>query len=62
MGSATLYNGCSSSGEQQPVENRQGPDPINPVNTPSSQIENPVNQGTYKSHYLMFMLGMSTWF
>ncbi|HET7504864.1 MAG TPA: outer membrane protein transport protein [Kofleriaceae bacterium] len=41
---------------------RQGPDPINPLLPASAQAESPVNQGDYKSHYLMFMLGVSTWF
>lgn len=54
--------GCGPGGELQPVEDRQGPDPIYPVNRPDMQVESPVNQGTFKSHYLMFMLGMSTWF
>jgi len=26
------------------------------------QVESPVNQGDYKAHYLLFMLGVSTWF
>jgi long-subunit fatty acid transport protein len=41
---------------------RQGPDPINPILDPANQAESPVNQGDYKSHYLLFMLGISTWF
>jgi long-subunit fatty acid transport protein len=41
---------------------RQGPDPVNPILDPQHQAENPVNQGDYKSHYLLFMLGASTWF
>jgi long-chain fatty acid transport protein len=59
---APPYQGCSSSGEQQPVADRQGPDPINPIVNSENQLENPVNQGTYKSHYLLIMFGMSTWF
>jgi long-subunit fatty acid transport protein len=54
--------GCGPGGGLQPVDERQGPDPINPIVVPEQQAENPVNQGTYKSHYLMLMLGMSTWF
>jgi long-subunit fatty acid transport protein len=53
--------GCGSAG-MQPVADREGPDPIYPVNFPDNQVENPVNQGTFKSHYLLFMAGMSTWF
>jgi long-subunit fatty acid transport protein len=45
-----------------PVEDRGGPDPQNPLVVPDSQAENPINQGTFKSHYLMFMIGASTWF
>jgi long-subunit fatty acid transport protein len=41
-------------------DEHQGPDPINP--TAAAQAENPVNQGDYKAHYLLFMLGASTWF
>jgi len=41
-------------------DEHQGPDPINP--TSETQAENPVSQGDYKSHYLLFMLGASTWF
>lgn len=40
----------------------QGPDPINPSNDPDVQAESPVAQGDYKSHYLLLMLGFSTWF
>lgn len=61
-GTSPLYTGCSASGEQQAPADRQGPDPINPLVLPDQQLESPTNQGTYKSHYLMFMLGVSTWF
>jgi len=59
---APPYAGCGPGGALQPIGDRQGPDPINPIINPDQQLENPVNQGTYKSHYLMFMLGVSTWF
>jgi long-subunit fatty acid transport protein len=42
------------------VDDRQGPDPINP--TAEMQAENPVNQGDFKSRYLLLMLGGSVWF
>jgi len=51
--------GCDGSGTDAPVDLRQGPDPINPILVPSVQSENPVNQGTFTSHYIMFMLGAS---
>jgi len=41
---------------------RQGPDPINPVFEPRAQDESPVNQGDYKAHYTLLMLGVTTWF
>ena len=41
-------------------DEHQGPDPINP--TSQTQAESPVSQGDYTSHYLLFMLGASTWF
>jgi len=56
------YQGCGPNGEQQPLADRQGPSPINPVVNSDQQLENPVNEGTFKSHYLLFMVGMSTWF
>lgn len=43
-------------------DEREGPDPINPITNPELQAESPVAQGDYKSHYLLFMLGFSTWF
>jgi long-subunit fatty acid transport protein len=56
------YEGCGPNGEQQVVGDRQGPDPINPIVNAENQLESPVNEGTFKSHYLLFMAGMSTWF
>jgi long-subunit fatty acid transport protein len=54
--------GCGPGGVEQPVDQRQGPDPTLPIIGASVQAEHPVNEGTFKSHYLMIMLGMSTWF
>jgi hypothetical protein len=54
--------GCGPGGAVQPLDSREGPDPINPLVVTNAQAENPINQGTYKSHYVMFMLGASTWF
>jgi long-subunit fatty acid transport protein len=41
---------------------RQGPDPIFPLAPSTMQAENPVNQGDYKAHYILLMLGASMWF
>jgi long-subunit fatty acid transport protein len=54
--------GCNRDGVQQPLEDRRGPDPINPLLVPKQQLEAPVNQGVFESGYVMFMLGASTWF
>lgn len=51
--------GCAGNGSDRPPADRQGPDPTNPLLTPNFQAENPYNQGSIKSHYLMFMLGFS---
>ncbi|HUJ61392.1 MAG TPA: outer membrane protein transport protein [Kofleriaceae bacterium] len=57
--------GCAPDGSEQPPNLRQGPDPINPIlgsgagGQPDTQAEHPVNEGTYKSHYLFIMLGAS---
>ncbi|HEY4177431.1 MAG TPA: outer membrane protein transport protein [Kofleriaceae bacterium] len=54
--------GCARDGNERPVDQRQGPDPINPIVTPDQQREAPVNRGVFSSHYVMFMLGAKTWF
>lgn len=54
--------GCNMDGIEAPLDARQGPDPINPIVIPDQQRQAPVNQGTIDSHYIMFMLGASTWF
>ena len=58
--------GCSGTGDAAAdgygTPTRQGPDPINPIINADVQSEKPVNQGTFTSHYLMIMIGASTWF
>jgi long-subunit fatty acid transport protein len=54
--------GCNRDGVQKPLDERQGPDPINPLVTPPQQLEAPVNRGVFESHYLMLMLGATAWF
>ena len=54
--------GCVGDGTQNDPTVRTGPDPTSPILTPQQQFENPINQGTFKSSYLLFMLGFSTWF
>jgi long-subunit fatty acid transport protein len=54
--------GCNRDGVQAPLADRTGPDPINPLVVPDSQLQAPVNQGVFEAHYLMFMLGATAWF
>lgn len=53
---------CSGGSEPTPQDDRTQPDPISPLRSDTNQIESPFNSGTYKSSYLMFMLGVSTRF
>ncbi len=46
-------------GAPREPKDRQGPDPTNPLLTPETQFENPYNQGSITSSYLMFMLGFT---
>jgi long-subunit fatty acid transport protein len=59
---AGVDTGCGPGGTERPVEDREGPDPVNPIVTPEQQAESPVNKGTFSSNYLLLMLGFSTWF
>jgi long-subunit fatty acid transport protein len=54
--------GCNNDGNERASEDRIGLDPINPLVITDQQTESPVSLGEYKSHYIMFMLGASTWF
>ncbi|MEZ4366787.1 MAG: outer membrane protein transport protein [Kofleriaceae bacterium] len=58
----TANKGCDGSGVDQPIDERTGPDPIVPTAVLTAQDESPFNAGRYSSHYLLFMLGVSTWF
>ena len=62
ISSAPDQLGCNRDGVEAELEDRQGPDPINPLNVPDQQLQAPVNQGVFESHYIMFMLGATTWF
>jgi long-subunit fatty acid transport protein len=51
--------GCGAGGAIRVPNDRQGPDPTNPLVGPDVQTENPYNQGSITSHYLTFLLGFS---
>jgi long-subunit fatty acid transport protein len=54
--------GCNRDGAQDPIDQRQGPDPINPLVVPEQQLQAPINQGVFESRYLLLMLGATAWF
>jgi long-subunit fatty acid transport protein len=54
--------GCNGDGVQDPIDEREGPDPINPLVVPDQQLQAPVNQGVFESRYLLLMLGATAWF
>ena len=54
--------GCNGDSSQRPLDARRGPDPTNPLLQPAFQFENPYNQGSFASHYILLMLGFTTWF
>ena len=59
---ANTQPGCGPGDTQRPIEDREGPDPINPIVVPEQQAESPVNKGTFNSNYILMMLGFTTWF
>jgi hypothetical protein len=59
---ANARPGCGPNGEQQPIEDRRGPDPIDPLVVSAQQAESPISQGRFDARYTMFMLGVTTWF
>ena len=61
-GGATPCNPTAAEPTCNGSTTHQGPDPDNPILAPDQQALNPVNQGDYKSHYVLFMLGVSARF
>ncbi len=54
--------GCGPGGAPLGVNNRVGPDPIQPTSDSSGQQESPFTSGTISSGYNLLMLGVTTWF
>jgi len=52
--------GCD--GRVTAVADRTQPDPVQPLSVPGGQKQSPFNDGTYKSHYVVFMLGLTAAF
>jgi long-subunit fatty acid transport protein len=56
---APSTTGCSSSGQQQSFPNQAGASPVNPVFQFNGQFEDPIDQGTFVSHYVLLDIGAS---
>jgi long-subunit fatty acid transport protein len=54
--------GCGPGGDALPVEDRVGPDPVQPTADSNGQVESPFTGGTISSGYNLLMLGVTTWF
>jgi long-chain fatty acid transport protein len=54
--------GCDGNGIETPVDDRDAPDPVQPLEGRLNQKQNPFNAGDYSSGYIMFSLGVTTWF
>ncbi|HEY1811918.1 MAG TPA: outer membrane protein transport protein [Kofleriaceae bacterium] len=54
--------GCGPGGAPETFQQQTGTNPVNPVFQFNGQLEDPVDQGSINSHYVILMLGASTWF
>lgn len=54
--------GCDGTGTDRPVNEREQPDPEQPLQGPNNQVASPYNGGTYSQGYLLFSLGFSAKF
>ena len=59
---ASPPQGCTAGSQPAPLDERTGPDPIQPTTDAGGQKQSPFNEGTYDSGYTLLMLGVSTWF
>lgn len=57
-----IGEGCGPNGEPLPVDERVGPDPVQPTSDAGGQQENPFTRGVITSGYNLLMLGVTTWF
>jgi len=55
--------GCpTATGEETPQDERERPDPIQPLTDPNAQVESPFNAGTYEQSYVLLSLGVTYMF
>jgi long-chain fatty acid transport protein len=54
--------GCDGSGVEAANADRTSPDPAQPLQGPNNQVESPFNGGKYSQGYVMFAVGVTTWF
>ncbi len=53
--------GCSGNSED-PVDQRDAPDPSQPIITETRQVQSPFNAGVYKQGYIFMGMGVTAWF
>jgi long-chain fatty acid transport protein len=55
----TMNPGCSGTGADAPVAERERPDPAQPLLPANSQVESPFNAGHYEQGYLLLSAGVT---
>lgn len=51
--------GCETPGTETPVDERDRPDPVQPLNGPNEQVESPFNAGHYEQGYVLLSFGVT---
>jgi long-subunit fatty acid transport protein len=52
--------GCpTASGSETPQDDRDAPDPVQPLTDPNAQVESPFNGGHYEQHYILLSTGVT---
>ena len=54
--------GCPPGSGDMAVDERESPDPIQPLAGANQQVQDPFNGGDYSSSYVMLSLGVTAWF
>jgi len=54
-----MNEGCPAGSGWVRTQDRNQPDPAQPLAGPNNGTQNPINGGTYKSHYALFTLGIT---
>ena len=54
--------GCTGVGQDQPLDERQSPDPRQPTTSQTRQVQSPNNAGVYEQSYIQFSTGITATF